>query len=145
MFIPLTFSANLLILVVRRRQINSKPDADFATRQFYKDVGALVREARKKAKGISQESLANSVGLTRTSLTNIEKGRQKLLLHTFIEIAASVGANPADLLPKRSNVLDGLKVDLTSLPSEERGFIERAAGAGTTYATHQEKNNHNDG
>ena len=130
----------------RRQSLNPKPDAAFATRQFYKDVGALIREARKKAKDISQESLATSVGLTRTSLTNIEKGRQKVLLHTFVEIAAAIGANAVDLLPKKSNVLNGLGVALPpSLPPEERGFIERAVGAGQAYETIQTKSNRDEG
>jgi len=134
------------IIHMRRQSPNPKSDAAFATRQFYKDVGSLIREARKKAKDISQESLATSVGLTRTSLTNIEKGRQKVLLHTFVEIAAAIGADPVDLLPKKSNVLNGLGVALpSSLPAEERGFIERAVGAGQPYETIQTKNHRDEG
>lgn len=130
---------------MRRRQQIPKPDAAFATNQFYKDVGARVREARKRAENISQASLATSVGLTRTSVTNIEKGRQKLLLHTFVDIAAAIGVEPIELLPKKANVLNGLGLDLHSLPPEERGFIERAVGAGQQYEKIQTKNNRDEG
>lgn len=65
---------------------------------FYKGVGGRVR-ALRLAQNITQEALAKLVGLTRTSLTNIEKGRQKILLHTFAELAAALGAPAADLLP----------------------------------------------
>ena len=53
---------------------------------FYKAVGQLVRAARDKA-GLTQNALASRLGLTRTSVTNIEKGRQKVLLHTFCDLA----------------------------------------------------------
>jgi len=33
-------------------------------------------------------------------VTNIEKGRQKLLLHTFCDLAAAVGVAPSALLPE---------------------------------------------
>ena len=48
---------------------------------------------------VTQEGLAKLVGLTRTSLTNIEKGRQKILLHTFADLAAALRVAPAELLP----------------------------------------------
>ncbi len=52
---------------------------------------------------VTQENLAKLVGLTRTSLTNIEKGRQKILLHTFADLASALGVRPAELLPKESH------------------------------------------
>jgi Zn-dependent peptidase ImmA (M78 family) len=55
--------------------------------------------------------LATAIGLTRTSITNIEKGRQKLLLHTALE---EIEANrfAAELLMSESFLkkdLEGLK------------------------------------
>ncbi len=106
--------------------------------QFYREVGSKIRAARLKLKEekivLTQEGLAGCVGLTRTSLVNIEKGRQKLLLHTFAEIAVALGVEPADLLPKKEQALNGLAVNLpTSLAPEERGFIERAISTGGAY------------
>lgn len=51
------------------------------------------------SENVTQEALAKLVGLTRTSLTNIEKGRQKILLHTFADLAAALRVAPAELLP----------------------------------------------
>jgi transcriptional regulator with XRE-family HTH domain len=64
---------------------------------IYGVMGRVLREAREKV-GHTQEDVARAISLTRTSLTNIEKGRQKILLHTFTEIAAFLGRSASDLL-----------------------------------------------
>jgi hypothetical protein len=38
--------------------------------------------------------------MSRTSVTNIERGRQKMLLHTLWDIAGAVGVEASELLPK---------------------------------------------
>ena len=65
---------------------------------LYAAVGVRVREARRSQK-MSQEDLANRVGLTRTSITNVEAGRQKLPLHTLFAIAEALGMEAKELLP----------------------------------------------
>jgi transcriptional regulator with XRE-family HTH domain len=52
---------------------------------FYAVVGRLIREARER-RGVTQEALATLVSLSRTSLTNIERGRQKVQLHTLCRL-----------------------------------------------------------
>jgi transcriptional regulator with XRE-family HTH domain len=117
-----------------RSRRRSEPESIFALQQFYRSVGERVRDARKRANNMTQKALAMTIGLTRTSLTNIEKGRQKILLHTFSDLAVALGVDPVDLLPKKEKVLTGLGVTLPdSLAPDERGFIERAIGAGGTY------------
>lgn len=66
---------------------------------FYQEVGRLVRSARNQA-GLTQDILAERVALSRTSVTNIERGRQKMLLHTLRDIAEAVGIEASELLPK---------------------------------------------
>ncbi len=66
---------------------------------FYAEVGRRVYRARRRA-GLTQEDLADKVGLARTSITNIEKGRQKLLLHTLAEIALELKVDVGELLPR---------------------------------------------
>jgi transcriptional regulator with XRE-family HTH domain len=39
------------------------------------------------------------VGLKRTSVTNIERGKQHIALHQLFLLASAVGAAPEDLLP----------------------------------------------
>ncbi len=69
---------------------------------FYTALGARIRAARIKAKS-SQEDLARAVGLARTSITNIEKGRQPLQAHVLAKIAESLSTEPAALLPPAIN------------------------------------------
>lgn len=69
---------------------------DLAQHTFYKNLGARIREVRGAK--LSQEQLAAAVDLTRTSIVNIESGRQKLLVHNLFRIAEVLGIRPTELL-----------------------------------------------
>ncbi len=69
---------------------------------FYADVGRRIRQARTEI-GQTQEGLASMVSLTRTSIVNIEKGRQKILLHTLVDIASALQVPSVDLLPSSTH------------------------------------------
>jgi len=70
-------------------------------RHLYELFGQRVRKARKACK-LTQEELASRVTMTRTSVTNIEKGRQKLLLHTLFDLAAALEVPVGHLIPEPS-------------------------------------------
>jgi transcriptional regulator with XRE-family HTH domain len=61
-------------------------------------IGAAVRQAREEL-GWSQNELAESVGITRTSITNLEHGRQQTPLHVLYAIADRLGVSIKELLP----------------------------------------------
>jgi transcriptional regulator with XRE-family HTH domain len=65
-------------------------------RQFYAEVGHLIAKAR--AGRLTQQALGTKALLTRTSIINIEKGSQQILLHTLVDIARALGVAPTDLL-----------------------------------------------
>jgi DNA-binding XRE family transcriptional regulator len=67
---------------------------------FYKELGSHIKKARNKAL-LTQESLADKVSLTRTTVTNIEKGRQQLLVHTLVDIAKVLNVSIESLFPKQ--------------------------------------------
>ena len=69
-------------------------------RDFYREFGRLIRE-RRKAISQNQTTLANSVGLSRTSITNIELGRQQVALHMLYALANALGIEPQVLLPAK--------------------------------------------
>lgn len=93
---------------------------------FYAEVGRRIRKAREEA-GLTQGRLAELVSLTRTSVTNIEQGRQKLLLHTLAAVAAALKVPAAGLLPdERQEKDDGLNKILKGRPREERDWIKAA-------------------
>lgn len=67
---------------------------------FYKKLGELIRLARKKDGNKKQETLANELGFTRTWLSNIEKGNQRIQLHMLFDLARILKIDINELLPK---------------------------------------------
>lgn len=99
------------------------------SRTFYAQLGICIKEAREEC-GLTQEALGNSVGLSRTSITNVEKGKQKVLLHTFVNIANTLRINPESLLPKTQLSSDGeLDQILKEHSTEEQAWIKAVIDA----------------
>jgi len=67
---------------------------------LYIEFGRLLREMRI-GKKLTQLEVAEKVGLSRTSITNIELGRQQMPLHMLYLIANAVGVDPQILLPDK--------------------------------------------
>jgi transcriptional regulator with XRE-family HTH domain len=67
------------------------------TELVYRQVGAKVEQMRSVL-GITQADFAKKIGMTRTSVTNIEAGRQRIQLHQLERIAAGFGCTPKHLL-----------------------------------------------
>lgn len=68
------------------------------TNRFYLEVGEKVRAVRKAA-GMDQENLARHLGLSRTTIINIEKGRQRLSLEQAWLISHIFEISITNLLP----------------------------------------------
>lgn len=62
--------------------------------QLYADLGRRFRIARDDA-GMTQQQVADRIGLVRASIANIETGRQKLLLHTFVDLCQALDLSPS--------------------------------------------------
>jgi transcriptional regulator with XRE-family HTH domain len=73
--------------------------------EFYRSAGAKIRAART-AVGLSQTLLAERVGLTRSSITNIEAARQRVPLYHFVQICYALNCRFEDLLPERTQSVD---------------------------------------
>src|SRR6266542_1547304 len=74
---------------------------------LYRAFGTLVRLRREQRPNpLSQEKLGRLVGLSRTSITNIEKGRHHIVLHQLLAFARALKVRPEALLPtdKRRDV-----------------------------------------
>lgn len=63
----------------------------------YRQLGARIEQIRTLM-GITQEELAKKVHLTRTSITNIEAGRQVVTLHGLEDFCNAFGITPKNLL-----------------------------------------------
>jgi transcriptional regulator with XRE-family HTH domain len=71
--------------------------ANRAILDLYTLIGRNVVAAREQH-GTIQADLAAAVGLTRSSITNIEAGRQRTSVHVLIAIAQALGVELTDLL-----------------------------------------------
>jgi transcriptional regulator with XRE-family HTH domain len=58
-----------------------------------KHLGQIIREAREKA-GLSQEELAQRVGLTQGALSFIERGLVEPRLSTLLRLFDALGLSP---------------------------------------------------
>jgi transcriptional regulator with XRE-family HTH domain len=75
--------------------------ADMSDLEIYRLVGSRIA-ARRKELRLKQVEVAGQIGLTRASLANIEKGRQRLMLHQVYRIAEALRIESIlDLVPKR--------------------------------------------
>lgn len=88
-------------------------------RRFYEEMGARIQAAR--AGKVSQTELARQLGLARTSVTNIEKGRQRVLVHVLYETARILGVEAASLLPP---AVPSFEEALESLIPAQRHAVE---------------------
>jgi transcriptional regulator with XRE-family HTH domain len=59
---------------------------------LYQSIGNLIRKQRKKTR-ISQEELADKLGLSRTSIVNIEHGRQHPSVHLLVDLSRILNVN----------------------------------------------------
>lgn len=66
--------------------------------RIYRKFGVLLRETRNRA-GLTQDDLAKRMSLSRTAITNIEKGNQGVSLLQLYEFAAQLNVSPVELLP----------------------------------------------
>jgi len=60
--------------------------------------GDNLRKVRK-AKGISQEDLADKAGLHRTYISSVERGERNVTLETIDKLAKALGVPMAKLMP----------------------------------------------
>lgn len=82
---------------------------------------------------LTQQDLAKRVGLSRTSVTNIEKGRQQVTLETLYRLAGALGKPPEELLPSRDEVRPGarsgsLHPEALKVSPELRKWLEKNVG-----------------
>ena len=74
---------------------------------LYQAVGEKIRSVRERSKPkLSQAQLAARLGVSRTSIVNIEAGRQHAPLHILWQIAGILGTELSLLIPQRDELLE---------------------------------------
>jgi len=61
-------------------------------------IGANIKKYRKEF-ALNQEELGNAVGLSRTSIVNIEAGKQSPTIETLLKLCSILQCTPDDLFP----------------------------------------------
>ena len=67
-------------------------------RELDRRFGIRLKE-RRESMGVTQEVLAEEASLSRTSVVNIERGRQGVSLGTLYRLARALNCPPSALLP----------------------------------------------
>ena len=62
-------------------------------------LGRVIREIRSM-QGLSQEGLANQIGIDRSYMGGVERGEHNITLMNIIKIAETLQISPSDLLKK---------------------------------------------
>jgi len=96
--------------------------------QIYREFGRILRQRRSDA-SLTQDELANKIGLVRTSITNMELGKQNVSLHLLFQLADALGIQARDLLPVRTPQLMSpnleRQIQKEALEEEEADWVRR--------------------
>jgi transcriptional regulator with XRE-family HTH domain len=107
------------------------PDVeDAGIEDLYTYMGEKIRSARI-AIGISQDVLAQRIGLTRSSIANLEAGRQRIALHLFVAICQALDKDVCELLPGKPEpyhlpISTDIEEKLASSPESMQKFVHGA-------------------
>lgn len=95
---------------------------------FYERLGKEIAAARNKQR-LTQERLANAANLSRTSVTNIEKGRQIVPVHILVRFAETLGVSLQDLIPVEDTAESNtVQRRLASLEPDKQSWARRLLG-----------------
>jgi transcriptional regulator with XRE-family HTH domain len=89
--------------------------------QGHEALGQQIR-ALRRMRGVTQRALAQRVGLSRTSVTNIELGRQPVTVEMFYRITAALGfACHVKLVPVQDDPVRTLWADVQDAVAHANG------------------------
>lgn len=100
---------------------------------FYEQLGVRLMQARRQRR-LTQDRLAAAVRVSRTSITNIEKGRQVVPAHLLAKLAQTLNVPIADLMPADDGVEAWGRDDLrlSALKPEQREWAARVLARPST-------------
>lgn len=103
---------------------------------LYKSIGWKIA-AQRRAIRLTQQQLADHIGMSRASIANIERGEQSIMIHMLFAIAECLKIDDvSDLLPKPNVNKDG-QLRLTGsddFTKAERDQIDEIVAALATSA-----------
>ena len=92
----------------------------------YYAIGQQIRKSRK-ARGLSQEQLAEMVNISTTHMSHIETGNTKLSLPVLVDIANALDVRTDDLLERSQyttgNAVEEIEAMLESCSAQEAKVV----------------------
>ena len=85
----------------RSRTLTEMSEA--SEKRLYRLIGERISSVRVSA-GLSQNKLAKKLELSRVSIVNIEKGRQRAPVHVLWRIAEALGVEITDFIPTLAQI-----------------------------------------
>jgi transcriptional regulator with XRE-family HTH domain len=83
------------------------------SQRLQRAFGKKLQQARE-SKGTLQKVLAAELGLSRTSISNIERGTQRIFLDQVYAAAHALGTEPHALLPSIADIYDDMPIHTPS-------------------------------
>jgi transcriptional regulator with XRE-family HTH domain len=101
----------------------------------YARFGRDLQRLRRQRK-LSQSDLARLIDpsgerLSRSSIANIETGKQRVALHLFLEIAQALKVEPKELLPAQSVAITPIVERTRNLSPPEQEWLTRIVATPT--------------
>ncbi|HEY0974640.1 MAG TPA: helix-turn-helix transcriptional regulator [Solimonas sp.] len=89
-------------------------------------LGRRIRE-RRETSDKTQDKLASEIDISRTSLTNIECGRQRVLIDQLYRIAAALNVQPSELLPLPADysAMGTIGSGAPTIPASVHRFVQK--------------------
>lgn len=89
---------------------------------FNRELGANLKRLRGKT---PQASIAEAVGVSRTSLVLVEQGKQRVHAYVLARLATALGTTVDVLLPKAATPREQLSVDDIGAPMRVREWVNQ--------------------
>ena len=107
------------------------PRIEMSKDDLHAALGKRIRDKRQSV-GLTQAQLADRIEISRTSLTNMELGRQRLLIDQLYKMADVLNMKPQDLLPLPGEIIGASKsaASDTAIPPSVHRFAERVRSRG---------------
>lgn len=96
--------------------------------RLYQRIGKAIHDLRQAKKPrLTQAGLAELLGVTRTSITNIEKGGQRIPLHLLYMLCAKLSVQIWDVIPMVEDVVAQLPDTTARRPDQSTEIPPKTA------------------
>lgn len=117
-------SVSCQLLPMSRRK---NPQHEATCQRLQKAFGIRLQVARRNLEQgrANQETLADALGITRTSISNIERGQHRVFLDQVYLAARALGIDARDLLPSMDDVFPPASVHSAPDAGIDDGVAQR--------------------